>query len=256
MKFKNFYKKKIFESDKIEKLRSYFSNKNIFNKPIKMEELKNMNLLAQFIFSEKLISQLENFFNDQIYFMDSFVIQKNNRTFKKEKFHKDSGKKHQSRLLSKSSNIYGKIGIPLQNNVKGFGGGIDYLKPLPFDNFSDENRLKNKIRAIYYILQDFFTDTHFNSKIGDFYYFSAMLSHRTSFTKKELLNQIEDKYVIYYQILNLNTIKNTLRVSRKINEEIDRREIEKNVNIFKINNMNLKVLSENISLELGNFLGQ
>ena len=83
-----------------------------------------------------------------------------------------------------------------------------------------------------------------------------MLSHRTSFTKKELLNQIEDKYVIYYQILNLNTIKNTLRVSRKINEEIDRREIEKNVNIFKINNMNLKVLSENISLELGNFLGQ
>ena len=74
--------------------------------------------------------------------------------------------------------------------------------------------------------------------------------------KKELLNQIEDKYVIYYQILNLNTIKNTLRVSRKINEEIDRREIEKNVNIFKINNMNLKVLSENISLELGNFLGQ
>ena len=51
-----------------------------------MEELKNMNLLAQFIFSEKLISQLENFFNDQIYFMDSFVIQKNNRTFKKKNF--------------------------------------------------------------------------------------------------------------------------------------------------------------------------
>ena len=62
MKFKIFYKKKIFESDKIEKLRSYFSNKNIFNKPIKMEELKNMNLLAQFIFSEKLIFAIRKFF--------------------------------------------------------------------------------------------------------------------------------------------------------------------------------------------------
>ena len=61
-----------------------------------------------------------------------------------------------------------------------------------------------------------------------------MLSHRTSFTKKELLNQIEDKYVIYYQILNLNTIKNTLRVSRKINEEIDRREIEKMLIFLKL----------------------
>ena len=33
----------------------------------------------------------------------------------------------------------------LQDNIKGEGGGIDFLKPLLFDNFSDENFFLNKV---------------------------------------------------------------------------------------------------------------
>ena len=118
MKFKIFKKKNIFTQNEIESLRNYFEEQNFFNKSIEIGKLTEMALLSKFMFSERLISYFEDFFKDKIYFMNKFVIQKNNRTPKKVKYHKDSGKIHQSRILSNSSNIYGKIGIPLQNNIK------------------------------------------------------------------------------------------------------------------------------------------
>ena len=72
------------------------------------------------------------------------------------------------------------------------------------DNFKDKNQIINKIRALYYILQDKFTDTQLYSKAGDVIYFSALLSHigLTNLTNKLKVGEysIDDNgNVIYFQ---------------------------------------------------------
>ena len=255
MIFKPFLKKNIFNNLDVILLRKYFQSKEIFNESIKLTDLNDENLLINYIFSKKINQLITSNIEKDFYFINTFVIQKNNRTLKKEKYHKDSGKKHQSDIITKNKNLYGKIGIMLQDNIKGEGGGIDYLKPMLFDNFSDSNPIKNKIRALYYILQDKLTDTHYHSKAGDVVYFSAMLSHRTSLTKKEKLNLIQDKYVIYSQITNLNTIKDVLKITRNKKEDVSLAEINKHTIFKKINDIEIKILDEKISIELGKYIG-
>tara|TARA_X000000950_G_scaffold278491_1_gene369524 strand:+ start:20286 stop:21053 length:768 start_codon:yes stop_codon:yes gene_type:complete len=254
MNFKPIFKKKIFEDFEILQLREYFKKINIFNKSMKLTNLENTDHLTNFIFSKKLIEFIKLNLDEEFYFINSFAIQKNNRTSKKEKYHKDSGKRHQSDIISKTKNFYGKIGIPLQDNIKGHGGGIDYLKPMMFDDFSDRNSIKNKIRSIYYILQDKLTDTHCYTKVGDVLVFSAMLSHRTSLTEINKLKLVKDKFVIYSQITNLNTIIDVLKTTRgKVDISID--ELNKNIIIKKINDIEIKILDESLSTEIGNYIG-
>ena len=246
--------KKIFEESKIINLREDLKKINIFNKSISLLDLDYTNNLINFIFSERLIKFIKSNLSEQFYFINNFSVQKNNRTFKKEKYHKDSGKKKQSDILSKKKNFYGKIGIPLQDNTINEGGGIDCLKPLIFDDFSDRNFLKNKIRAIYYILQDKFTDTRCYTKIGDVMYFSAMLSHRTTMTDINRMHLIQDKYVIYCQITNIDTITDVLQITRR-KDKISKEEINENVVIKKINNMEIKILDKNLSMEVSSYMG-
>ena len=110
----------------------------------------------------------------------------------------DSGKAHQSASYTvKKGKYLWKAGNDSKIILKILGGGIDYLKPMFLDKFKDKNKIINKIRALYYILQDKFTDTQLYSKAGDVIYFSALLSHRTTLTNKLKVNSIDDKYVIY-----------------------------------------------------------
>ena len=247
-------KKKIFEESKILNLREDFKKIDIFNKSISLLDLDHANNLIDFVFSKKLIKFIQSNLSEQFYFINDFCVQKNNRTTKKDNYHKDSGKKKQSDILSKKKNFYGKIGIPLQDNTINEGGGIDYLKPLIFDDFSDRNFLKNKIRAIYYILQDKFTDTRCYTKIGDVMYFSAMLSHRTTMTDINRTHLIQDKYVIYCQITNIDTITDVLQITRR-KDKISKEEIDENVVIKKINNMEIKILDKNLSMEVSSYMG-
>lgn len=254
MNFKPIFKKKIFEDFEILKLREYFKKINIFDKNINLLNLDTTNQLTNFIFSKKLIEFIKLNLNEEFYYINNFVIQKNNRTSQKEKYHKDSGKKHQSNIISKKKNFYGKIGIPLQDNIKGQGGGIDYLKPMIFDDFSDKNPIKNKIRAIYYILQDKLTNTHCYTKVGDAFCFSAMLSHRTSLTEINKLRLVKDKFVIYSQITNLNTIIDVLKITRG-KEDVSIDEINEKIIIRKFNNIEVKICNESLSTEIGNYIG-
>ena len=135
MKSKTFFCKNNFSTQDIKKIRDYFEKKNFFNMSLDLLNIKNNEILHNLIFSKNLLKKTMEILGEDIYFINEYVIQKNNRTFVKEKYHKDSGKVHQSDILSDDKNMYGKIGIILQDNIKGDGGGIDYLTPLSYDNF-------------------------------------------------------------------------------------------------------------------------
>jgi len=254
MKLKSIYRENIYNIDEVLKLRNFIDGKNNCNIELKITDFSEDNLLTNYMFSTNLLAFLRNKLKDEVYFVNSFVIQKNNRTFRKEKYHKDSGKIHQSNILSKKKNIYGKVGIPLQDNIKGEGGGIDYLRPMILDNFSDKNFIINKIRGLYYILQDKFTDTQLYSKAGDVIYFSAMVSHRTTLTDKNLLNSIKDKYVIYYQLTNLNTMIDVLKITRN-NCNVSAQDIEEDIIIKNFRDNKIKILNDNLSKEVGHYIG-
>ena len=253
MKKKTIFKEKIFHFDEISKLRDYFNGKTFFNKSLNFSEFDKNDILIKHILSKKIIDFLKLNLMEDIIFIGNFVIQKNNRTNKEEKYHKDSGKKHQSKIISKEKNLYGKVGIMLQDNIKGEGGGIDFLKPLLFDNFSDENFFLNKVRAIYYYIQNKLTDTHFLTKKGDVIFFSAMLSHRSSKTNFEKMKFIEDKYVIYTQITNSSLIKDVLEIveKKKINNFI----IEDYVDFFFINDEKIKILKQKFVNKITQYVG-
>ena len=134
MKSKLIYRENIYNIDEVSKLRNYIEGKYNCNTELKITDFREDSLLINYMFSRNLLTFLQNKLKDEVYFVNSFVIQKNNRTFRKDKYHKDSGKIHQSNILSKRKNLYGKVGIPLQDNIKGEGGGIDYLKPMILDN--------------------------------------------------------------------------------------------------------------------------
>ena len=254
MKPRIFFQKNIFNIEEVKRIRDYFKNKDFFNKELELTILDKNNFLSEVIFSKNLLKKISDVFGEDVYFIDDFIIQKNNRTFIKEKYHKDSGKIHQSNILSDKNNMYGKIGINLQDNIKDIGGGIDYLKPLFFDNFSDRNKLLNKLRAFYFFLRDKICDTHLPTKAGDLIYFSAMLSHRTSITKNKN-NLIQDKYVIYCQLTNLNTIKKVLKIVRSLDTDIEFQEIKNEINVVELNGFKVKILNKKISSEVGSYMG-
>ena len=254
MKPRIFFQKNIFNIEEVKRIRDYSKNKDFFNKELELTILDKNNFLSEVIFSKNLLKKISDVFGEDVYFIDDFIIQKNNRTFIKEKYHKDSGKIHQSNILSDKNNMYGKIGINLQDNIKDIGGGIDYLKPLFFDNFSDRNKLLNKLRAFYFFLRDKLCDTHLPTKAGDLIYFSAMLSHRTSITKNKN-NLIQDKYVIYCQLTNLNTIKKVLKIVRSLDTDIEFQEIKNEINVVELNGFKVKILNKKISSEVGSYMG-
>ena len=254
MKPEVFFQKNNFNIEEVKRIRDYFKNKDFFNKELELTILDKNNFLSEVIFSKNLLKKISDVFGEDVYFIDDFIIQKNNRTFIKEKYHKDSGKIHQSNILSDKNNMYGKIGINLQDNIKDIGGGIDYLKPLFFDNFSDRNKLLNKLRAFYFFLRDKLCDTHLPTKAGDLIYFSAMLSHRTSITKNKN-NLIQDKYVIYCQLTNLNTIKKVLKIVRSLDTDIEFQEIKNEINVVELNGFKVKILNKKISSEVASYMG-
>ena len=110
------------------------------------------------------------------------------------------------------------------------------------------------MRALYYLMQDKFFDTQLYTKAGDVIYFSAMLSHRTSLTDKRKLNNLKDKYVIYYQLTNYSTIKNVLKITRN-KKEINLNNLESEIITLNINDKKVKVLSKNISKEVSSYMG-
>ena len=106
MKLKSIYRENIYDIDEVLKLRNFIERKNNCNINLKITDFREDNLLTNYMFSTNLLTFLQNKLKDELYFINSFVIQKNNRTFSKEKYHKDSGKIHQSNILSKKKYLW------------------------------------------------------------------------------------------------------------------------------------------------------
>ena len=81
-----------------------------------------------------------------------------------------------------------------------------------------------------------------------------MLSHRTTLTNKNMLSSIKDKYVIYYQLTNLNTMIDVLKITRN-NNKISAQDIEKDIIIKNFNENKIKILNDNLSNEVGHYIG-
>ena len=81
-----------------------------------------------------------------------------------------------------------------------------------------------------------------------------MISHRTTSTNKLKINSIQDKYVIYFQLTNLNTIKDVLKKTRNT-ENISSDDINKELITKDFNGNKIKILNNNLSQEVGNYIG-
>lgn len=250
---KYFLEKEVFSKSEVSKLRNFLQiNNDCVNKALRFDDEKiSYEDLKKFIFNQKIIDVLNQRLSSFL-FINDFIIQKNNRTFNKTKYHKDSGKPHQVDVLENDKYLYGKVGLPLQDNIKNEGGGIDILKPMFFDDFSDRNVFKNKIRALYYKLQDLIFDTHFYSESGDMLYFEATINHRSSMTKSENLPYVKDKYVLYYQLTNFETVKKVLTLKKNFMSE---QEIKKNIYKLNFNSREINIMNQYLSDEVSSYMG-
>ena len=252
---KYYFIEKIFNNSAVKDLRNLIENNYEKYSNFQFEKKYINDPIFKYILSSEIINFLDRNLEDDYYLFHSFVIQKNNRTYKKMRYHKDSGKPHQSEILCKKKNIYGKVGIPLQDNIKGIGGGIDILKPFFLDNLSDKNKFINKLRALYYFLLDKLTDTQLKTVVGEVIFFDALLLHRTSYTEEKKTINIPDKYVIYFQLTNLSTIKEVLKKKRNLSKEVLSDDIENNTQTINFGKKKIKILNHKISEEIGSYIG-
>ena len=248
--------KKLFEDKEVKDLRQFLNTFPIVNKPLPLDSLSNYKPLYEMVFSEKIFNFIEETFNEDVFFYYEFVIQKNNRNFSKDaNYHKDSGAFHQSEIISKKNNILSKIGIYLQDNVKNYGGGIDILKPFYLDKLSDNNKFINKLRAIYYYVQRKIIDTQVYSETGDAIIFDALLSHRTTPTSEKYKNELENKYVIYFQLLNLNLLKDVIKIVDKDGKYKNENDIKKNIIRIRNQEKTFNILNREFTELISSYLG-
>jgi hypothetical protein len=257
---KKIFKKNLFNKNKVNEIRNYLKNfeKNNQGDPhvFSIESITQNTFLWNFIFNKSVLEFIKKSFNEEIYFYNNIVIQKNNLRFDKRLwYHKDSGASHQSEILKKKENELSKVGFYLQKNIKGKGGGIDILKPFKYDNFSENNRFINKFRGLYYKMQNTFTDTHVYSEAGDVIIFNALINHRTSLTEEKYKGFTEDKYAVYLQFVNYNLIKDTLKIIDKEKCYKNDADIEKQMITYNSSNLKFKVLNKDFTNFVSQYLG-
>ena len=249
-------KKKLFDDKEIKELRQFLNTFPIINKSLALTSLSHYKPLYEIVLSEKIFNFIEETYNDDVFFYYDFVIQKNNRNFSRNtNYHKDSGKFHQSAIISKKNNLLFKVGICLQNNIENYGGGIDILKPFYLDKLSDNNKFINKLRAIYYYVQRKIINTQVYSETGDAIIFHALLNHRTTVTSEEYKNELEDKYVIYFQLLNLNLLKDVIKIVDKDGKYKNENDIKKNIITIRNQEKTFKILNREFTELISTYLG-
>ena len=248
--------KKLFGDKEIKDLRQFLNTFPIINKPLSLISLSNYKLLYEIVFSEKIFNFIEETFNDDVFFYYYLVIQKNNRDFSRNtNYHKDSGKFHQSAIISKKNNLLFKVGICLQNNIRNYGGGIDILKPFYLDKLSDNNKFINKLRAIYYYVQRKIIDTQVYSKTGDAIILNALVNHRTTATSEKYKNELEDKYAMYLQLLNLDLLKDVIKIVDKDGKYKNENDIKKNIITIRNQEKTFKILSPEFTELISTYTG-
>jgi hypothetical protein len=251
------YKKTfLFNQEEVKNLREFLNNFNDLNHSIALPNISKYKILFDTIFSKRVFNFIDNNFKENVFLYYDFVIQKNNRNYLENTYyHKDSGKRNQSAIISKNKNLLFKVGIFLQDNIKEQGGGIDVLKPFYFDTLSDKNGFINKLRAVYYYLQNKFVNTQVYSKKGDAIIFNALVKHRTTATNLQYQEKLEDKYVIYFQLLNFDLIKDVLKIVDKDEKYKNEDDIKKNILTIENQGKTFRILNKEFTDLISSYLG-
>ena len=126
---KKVFTKNIFNEAEVDEVRNYLKD---FLKDeqgdqyyVSIESIKENRFLWNFIFNKKVLEFIKKSFNEEIYFYNNMVIQKNNLRFNKKLwYHKDSGNFHQSEILKKKKKELSKVGLYLKKKIKKKGVGI------------------------------------------------------------------------------------------------------------------------------------
>ena len=157
--------------------------------------LKNKILNKDFL---KIVSK--NLGIQDFILLNKIKIQKNKREYSKT-WHRDSGRVHQFKLISKKYNQYTKLGIYLQDNDKKKGGGVDIIKPLKYD-------LLNQYR---------WGDNFLNTKSGEIIGFSGLTFHQTTPIKIDSNTKLDDRLSIYFLVINEGLVREIILLHNKKN---------------------------------------
>ena len=243
-----FFLSNFLDKQKIEVLRNHlakYSNEEI-SSINRFDKLVSKHELIKEIINSKFIEVLyKNLGIKNFMFLDRIMFQKNIHNFNKTiGWHKDAGKREQAKIISKKNNLYIKVGIYLQDNDKNYGGGIDILKTIPFDNLSEKNTFLNILRKIYYFLYRKLLNTKILNKAGDVIGFNGLVFHGTSVSKKRIL--MKDRYSIYFLITNESTIKDILETSSQMYDN----DFQNKINKRKINDIEISIINSDLSDEI------
>ena len=215
---KQFFKDKFLNLEDVEELRNELKkfSKEILLQNDEILDAKDIILVKKKILNQNLLSLLQNNLNEkEFYFLNKIKIKKNKREYGN-KWHKDSGKPHQHKLIFKKNNIFIKLGIYLQKNDKKIGGGIDVIKPFKSSFLNHYNIFSNFVRKLYYSFK-IRTDKNFlEIDTGEIVGFGGLVFHQTTPTRVEKNINLDDRFTFYLLIINKSLITDTISIYNKL----------------------------------------
>jgi len=222
---KHYFTEKFLKNEEVDSLRNAlekFNEKDLIEIN-NLEEFSKYKELYKYIINKNFLEKIKSNLNlEDFIFLNRINIQKNYIIYAPNvNWHKDSGKKIQTQIISKKGNAYYKIGVFLQENDKINGGGIDILKPLFFDNLNESNFFKNLIRKIYYFIKIRFGNNFLKTNKGDILGFGGLVFHRTTPRVNKKIKEIKNRYSLYFLIGNLNILKDVNKINNSQNLDDD-----------------------------------
>lgn len=224
---------------------SKYDAKNLKQKN-RLLDLDSISIVKSIIFNKSFLEIIsKNLNTDKFIFLNKVKIQKNKREYLKT-WHRDSGKVHQYKLISKKQNQYTKLGIYLQNNDKKMGGGVDIIKPLKYNFLNQYNIFSNFIRKLYYSFQIRFGNNFLNIKSGEIVGFSGLIFHQTTPVKLNSNIKLNDRLSLYFLVISEDLVRDVILLHNK-NNQSQLVTFEDNIEIKSLNNCEFRFCNTKIT---------
>mgnify|MGYP006091799017 FL=1 len=92
-------------------------------------------------------------------------------------------------------------------------------------------------------------------KKGDAIIFNALVKHRTTATNLQYQEKLEDKYVIYFQLLNFDLIKDVIKIVDKDGKYKNEDDIKKNILTIENQGKTFRILNKEFTDLISSYLG-
>jgi hypothetical protein len=234
---KLFFKDEFLKASDVNLLREELSkyDTEFLNQKDKLLDLDSISIVKSLIFNKSFLETISKNLNmNNFIFLNKVKIQKNKREYSKT-WHRDSGRTHQYKLISKKQNQYTKLGIYLQNNDKKIGGGVDIIKPLKYEFLNQYNIFSNFIRKLYYSFQIRFGDNFLDIKSGEIVGFSGLTFHQTTPVVPDSNIKLNDRLSLYFIIISEDLVREVILLHNK-NNQSQLVTFEDNIEIKNLNN--------------------